>query len=222
MRVLSRKRRYCRGGVEALRDTPRRERGTLRPHCARPGHGLRSGRPVRHGRRRVYPEGVPTVEWRVDGFWMDESPVTVGSVSHDSFARPAMSLSPNGPWTRRLPDADPELLVPGSLVFRPTRGRSRLDDFRSWWKYVPGACWKHPEGPGARVNRPGPPPGRAGVVRGREGLRALGRQAAADRGGVGVRGPRRAGGRRFAWGDERHRTAMRWRTSGRASFPGRT
>ena len=47
------------------------------------------------------------------------------------------------------PDADPSLLVPGSLVFTPTRGPVALDDVRSWWRYVPGACWDRPEGPGS-------------------------------------------------------------------------
>jgi len=50
------------------------------------------------------------------------------------------------------PDADPELLVPGSLVFRKTSGRVNLDDVRSWWEYVPGAYWKRPGGPGTTIN----------------------------------------------------------------------
>jgi formylglycine-generating enzyme required for sulfatase activity len=35
------------------------------------------------------------------------------------------------------PDADPEVLVPGSLVFRKTAGPVDLRDFRNWWEYVP-------------------------------------------------------------------------------------
>ena len=45
------------------------------------------------------------------------------------------------------PDADPELLVPGALVFRPSRGPVDLRDFRNWWDYVPGTTWQRPEGP---------------------------------------------------------------------------
>ncbi|MBM4068481.1 MAG: formylglycine-generating enzyme family protein [Planctomycetes bacterium] len=41
------------------------------------------------------------------------------------------------------------MLRPFSLVFH--RVESRLEplkaDFRQWWRAVPGACWKHPEGP---------------------------------------------------------------------------
>ena len=49
------------------------------------------------------------------------------------------------------PEADPALLVPGSLVFTGTRGPVRLDDYRQWWRYVPGASWKAPEGPGSNL-----------------------------------------------------------------------
>jgi formylglycine-generating enzyme len=45
------------------------------------------------------------------------------------------------------PDADPSLLVAGSVVFHPTAGPVRLDDPGLWWAYVPGACWRHPWGP---------------------------------------------------------------------------
>ena len=45
------------------------------------------------------------------------------------------------------PDADLDLLVPGSLVFQPTRGPVDLRDVANWWSYVPSAQWRHPEGP---------------------------------------------------------------------------
>jgi formylglycine-generating enzyme len=52
------------------------------------------------------------------------------------------------PRDRQLyPGADPELLLPGGLVFEKAIGPVDLRDFRSWWSYTPGACWRHPEGP---------------------------------------------------------------------------
>jgi formylglycine-generating enzyme len=51
------------------------------------------------------------------------------------------------------PEADPSLLVPGSLVFHPTRGPVPLDDYGAWWRYVPGAMWARPEGPASDVYR---------------------------------------------------------------------
>ncbi len=51
------------------------------------------------------------------------------------------------------PGADPDLLVPGSLVFRPSDGPVDLRDVRNWWEWVPGATWRSPEGPGSDVER---------------------------------------------------------------------
>ena len=50
------------------------------------------------------------------------------------------------------PDAEPDLLVPGSLVFHATAGPVSLDDYRNWWGYVPGAFWKRPGGKGTTIN----------------------------------------------------------------------
>jgi formylglycine-generating enzyme required for sulfatase activity len=55
------------------------------------------------------------------------------------------------PDPRDYPARDPALLVPGSLVFRRPRGRVSLEDPRAWWEFVPGAGWRHPEGPGSDV-----------------------------------------------------------------------
>ena len=53
------------------------------------------------------------------------------------------------------PDATPprsEDLVPGSLVFTPPDHPVPLDDVRGWWKWTPGADWRHPEGPGSSID----------------------------------------------------------------------
>ena len=47
------------------------------------------------------------------------------------------------PPIRRIPGAKPELLVPASVVFQKPRPRVDLRD----WICVPGANWRHPEGP---------------------------------------------------------------------------
>jgi formylglycine-generating enzyme required for sulfatase activity len=45
-----------------------------------------------------------------------------------------------------MPDED---LLPGSLVFTPPDQAVPLDDASAWWRWVPGASWRHPEGPGS-------------------------------------------------------------------------
>ena len=47
------------------------------------------------------------------------------------------------------PGAKPELLKPGNAVFRMPARPVRPRDLRNWWEYVPGADWRHPEGPGS-------------------------------------------------------------------------
>jgi formylglycine-generating enzyme required for sulfatase activity len=49
------------------------------------------------------------------------------------------------------PKPDESLLVAASLVFTPTDGPVDLNNFSAWWKWVPGANWKHPEGPGSSI-----------------------------------------------------------------------
>jgi formylglycine-generating enzyme len=56
------------------------------------------------------------------------------------------------PEPHEFPDADPEQLVAGSLVFTPPTRPVSLDDFRAWWSWTPGAQWRHPEGPGSTLH----------------------------------------------------------------------
>ena len=63
-----------------------------------------------------------------------------------------MTVAEKPPDAADYPDADPDLLVPGSLVFHRTRGPVDLDDYANWWSWVPGAQWRHPEGPGSTLD----------------------------------------------------------------------
>jgi formylglycine-generating enzyme len=102
----------------------------------------------------------PAHKVRVDGFWMDETEVTnaafrtfVDATGYVTTAekKPEREeikkyLLPNTP---KYPD---DKLVPGSMVFTPPAGPVPLDDPWAWWKYVAGACWKHPEGPDSNID----------------------------------------------------------------------
>ena len=50
-----------------------------------------------------------------------------------------------------FPGAPEENLVPGSLVFTMTPGPVDLRHLSQWWTWIPGASWRHPEGPGSDV-----------------------------------------------------------------------
>jgi formylglycine-generating enzyme required for sulfatase activity len=99
-----------------------------------------------------YEEERPVQPVLVDGFWMDERPVTAADFRRFVRATGYMTLAERPLDPADYPDADPELLVPGSLVFRKSAGPVDLSDVRNWWDYRPGACWKRPAGPGSTIN----------------------------------------------------------------------
>jgi sulfatase modifying factor 1 len=104
------------------------------------------------GSADFYPEERPVHHVAVDGFWMDEHPVTVAEFRRFVKATGHVTVAETTPDLADFPDADPEQLVPGSLVFRAPLGPVPLDDVRRWWHWVPGADWRHPYGPGSRLD----------------------------------------------------------------------
>jgi formylglycine-generating enzyme len=105
------------------------------------------------GSGAFYPEERPAHRAAVDGFWMDIGPVTVAGFGRFVTATGYRTVAEQPLRAADYPGADPDLLVPGSLVFRRTPGPVDLRDVRQWWAYLPGACWRHPDGPGSDVRR---------------------------------------------------------------------
>ena len=103
------------------------------------------------GSMDFYPEEQPVHTITVAGFWMDEHPVTNSEFRLFAEATGYVTVAERSPDPRQYAGIDPALLVPGSLVFQKPTRRVSLRDPRAWWAYVPGACWKHPEGRGSTV-----------------------------------------------------------------------
>jgi sulfatase modifying factor 1 len=99
-----------------------------------------------------YPEERPVHRVYVDGFWIDEHPVTVAQFRTFVEATGHVTGAEIAPEAADYPDADPDLLVPGSLVFQRTDGPVDLRDWRAWWAWVPGADWRHPQGPDSTLD----------------------------------------------------------------------
>ncbi|HEX5938178.1 MAG TPA: formylglycine-generating enzyme family protein [Actinomycetota bacterium] len=104
------------------------------------------------GSQDFYPEERPVHHVAVDGFWMDEHPVTAEEFSRFVRDMSYVTVAERPLAPDEYPDADPDLLTPGSLVFRKTRGPVDLSDYRNWWRYVPGAFWGRPGHEGATVS----------------------------------------------------------------------
>src|SRR6187455_1938759 len=91
------------------------------------------------GSEDFYPEERPLRQVTVEGFWMDEHPVTAAEFRRFVRATGYVTVAERPPAATDYPDADPSLLVPGSLVFVGATGPVPLDDVANWWEYRPGA-----------------------------------------------------------------------------------
>ena len=60
-----------------------------------------------------------------------------------------VTIAERTPTAEEFPDAPPENLVAGSVVFTPPTQPVPLDNHFRWWRYEQGASWRHPEGPAA-------------------------------------------------------------------------
>lgn len=102
----------------------------------------------------------PVHRVKVHGFWMNETEVTNREFSKfiaaNSFATTAEQKPSWDELKKNLPPDAPKPdesdLQPGSMVFMPASGPVRLDDYRKWWAWVPGASWKHPLGPRSSID----------------------------------------------------------------------
>lgn len=101
----------------------------------------------------------PEHQVTVDGFWMDETPIT--NAQFEEFVRKTgyTTIAERKPDWEELkkslpsdtPKPDDSLLVAGSMVFVPSSGPVDLRDMRNFWQWVPGASWRHPEGPDSDI-----------------------------------------------------------------------
>jgi formylglycine-generating enzyme required for sulfatase activity len=107
----------------------------------------------RMGADQFYPEERPVRQVEVDGFWIDRCPVTNAQFAMFVRATGYFTVAERAPDPNLYPGALPELLVPGSLVFQATPKPVNLSDWTQWWRWVPGACWRHPDGPHSSIDR---------------------------------------------------------------------
>ena len=94
-----------------------------------------------------YPEEGPVREVTVEGFWMHTRQVTNTDFAAFVDATGYVTVAQRPIDPADYPDAPPENLQPGSMVFRRTAGPVDLRHLSQWWTWTPGACWNHPRGP---------------------------------------------------------------------------
>jgi len=105
------------------------------------------------------PDESPKHLVQLEGFWIDVTEVTnaqfrefVEATSYKTVAERAIDwevLKKQAPSGTPKPPADQ--LVPGALVFSPPSKPIKLDDPIQWWRWTPGADWRHPGGPSTSI-----------------------------------------------------------------------
>src|SRR5262249_7803741 len=93
----------------------------------------------------------PAHENAVAGFWMDRHEVTNAQFARFVNATGYITLVEQRPKAEEFPEVPVQQLVAGALVFHPADRPVGLSDYRLWWRYVPGANWRHPEGPRSSI-----------------------------------------------------------------------
>jgi formylglycine-generating enzyme required for sulfatase activity len=101
----------------------------------------------------------PAHRVKVGGFWMDRHHVTNAEFRKFVQATGYVTTAEKKPdWeTMKVqvppgtPKPDDSALVPGAMVFVGTEMPVPFNDYSQWWRYQPGADWKHPQGPGSSI-----------------------------------------------------------------------
>ena len=89
---------------------------------------------------------------RLSGYFIDVTEVTNESFAAFVQATGYVTLAERKPTAAELPGVAEADLAAGSSVFTPTPTAVRLDQPLQWWRYVRGADWRHPEGPGSSIS----------------------------------------------------------------------
>ncbi|AYE94364.1 sulfatase-modifying factor 1 [Mycobacterium paragordonae] len=104
------------------------------------------GGSFRMGSTSFYPEEAPIHTATVGAFAVERHPVTNAQFAEFVRATGYVTVAEQPLDPEMYPGANPEDLVPGAMVFRPTAGPVDLRDWRQWWDWAPQACWRRPFG----------------------------------------------------------------------------
>ena len=104
------------------------------------------------GSDEFYPDEAPVRRVTVSGFLIDTYQVTNDQYAGFVEATGYVTVAEQVPQAELYSGADPEDLVPGSLVFTMSEGPVDLREYRNWWAWTRGAQWRNPRGPGSDLN----------------------------------------------------------------------
>ena len=94
-------------------------------------------------------EEGPRRRVRVAPFWIDRTDITNADFARFVASTGYRTLAERPLDPRLYPALSPRQRQPASLVFVGAEAGS--DDPAEWWRIVPGADWRHPQGPGSTI-----------------------------------------------------------------------
>ena len=103
------------------------------------------------GSDAFYSDEGPPHRLSVPAFELDARPVTNAEFAVFVAATGYLTVAERPLDPAEFPDLSPGDLAPGGLVFTPSPGPVDLGDWSQWWRWVPGACWQQPLGPGSSI-----------------------------------------------------------------------
>lgn len=99
----------------------------------------------------VYPEEQPRTRTRVGGFWMDRTEVTNDAFAAFVAATHYVTVAERVVDVATHPGLPEDMRKPGAVVFIMPTSVGNSGDISQWWRYIPGANWRHPGGPDTSI-----------------------------------------------------------------------
>lgn len=103
------------------------------------------------GSEDFYREEGPVRQVTIGPFLISRTEVTNAEFAAFVEATGYVTTAERGSDPATHPDWPPELLQPGSMVFTMPESITTKSDVTQWWHFVPGADWRHPEGPDSGI-----------------------------------------------------------------------
>ena len=104
----------------------------------------------RMGAGAQLPEEQPAGTQRISPFCLSAHEVTNQQFAEFVAASGYRTVAERPLSAEQFPELSAAERAPGSLVFRPVPGDGLIQEL-SWWHWVPGADWHHPQGPGSSI-----------------------------------------------------------------------
>jgi formylglycine-generating enzyme len=98
-----------------------------------------------------FPDALPLHQVTISDFLLDEHEVTNAEFQQFVAATKYQTVAERPLLAKDYPGVPKEKLLAGSAVFTGAATQGNAKDALQWWVYVPGANWKHPEGPKSTI-----------------------------------------------------------------------